>query len=185
MAEKVLYVKTWYLDMKQPPSERLRIRDDLNIALVKNPGIQFYRFLFKAVGEKWGWVYRVMMSDEELVTIIHDSRVEIYVLYINGSPAGYAELDKRTAGEIELVYFGLLPEFIGRGLGKYFLQWVVEKAWKCSPARLWLHTCEYDHPAALPLYLKAGFNIYDEKILEHRIPEYLFETWQRKRRAGN
>ena len=34
------------------------------------------------------------------------------------------------------------------------------------PDRVWLHTCDLDHPAALPNYLKAGFEIYDTKVIE-------------------
>ena len=78
-------------------------------------------------------------------------------------PAGFAELDRRVAGEVELVQFGLLPEFIGQGLGKFFLQWAIDKSWGYGPRRLWLHTCSLDHPAALPNYLKAGFQICKEE----------------------
>jgi hypothetical protein len=60
--------------------------------------------------------------------------------------------------------FGLIREFIGQGLGKYFLQWTIDKAWSYSPKRFWLHTCTKDHPAALPNYLKAGFAIYKEEV---------------------
>jgi GNAT superfamily N-acetyltransferase len=81
-----------------------------------------------------------------------------------GVPAGFAELDWRIEGEIELVQFGLMPEYIGQGLGRYFLQWTIDKAWSYSPRRLWLHTCTKDHPAALPNYLKAGFEIYKEEV---------------------
>ena len=71
----------------------------------------------------------------------------------------FAELDRRKPGELELVQFGLMAEFIGQGLGKYFLQWTIDRAWGYQPTRLWLHTCTLDHPAALPNYLKAGFAV--------------------------
>ncbi len=83
-----------------------------------------------------------------------------------GVPAGFAELDRRIEGEIELVQFGLMPEFIGQGLGRYFLQWAIDKAWSYHPRRFWLHTCTKDHPAALPNYLKAGFVVYKEEVVE-------------------
>jgi hypothetical protein len=65
-------------------------------------------------------------------------------------------VDWRNTDDIELVRFGLMPEFIGQGLGRYFLQWAIDKAWGYRPRRFWLHTCTLDHPAALPNYLKAG-----------------------------
>ena len=80
---------------------------------------------------------------------------------MEGKQAGFAELDRRQVGEIELVQFGLVAEFIGRGLGKYFLQWVIDRAFSYGLQRFWLHTCTNDHPAALPNYLKAGFAVYD------------------------
>jgi len=94
---------------------------------------------------------------------------EVHVLHVDGVPAGFAELDCRT-DEIELLQFGLMHEFIGQGLGKYFLQWTIDHAWSLSPRRLWLHTCTLDHPNALPNYQKAGFAICKEETKE-RPPE--------------
>lgn len=111
------------------------------------------------------------MDDEELRQIIENEDIEIFVLYVNGVPAGYAELDRRISYEIELAYFGLMPEFIGKGFGKYLLHWIVKKAWEYDPQRLWLHTCELDHEAALPNYLKTGFQIYTTMIIQQELPE--------------
>lgn len=60
--------------------------------------------------------------------------------------------------------FGLVPEFLGQGLGKYFLQWTIDEAWSYHPKRFWLHTCTLDHPTALPNYLKAGLVAYKEEV---------------------
>jgi GNAT superfamily N-acetyltransferase len=63
-----------------------------------------------------------------------------------------------------------MPDFIGQGLGKYFLQWTIDKAWGYQPRRFWLHTCTLDHPAALPNYQKAGFAIYHEEKFQRELP---------------
>jgi GNAT superfamily N-acetyltransferase len=81
------------------------------------------------------------------------------------------ELDRRTPGEIELAYFGLFPQFIGNGLGKYLLAWALRQAWSYGPRRVWVHTCDLDHEAALPTYLNAGFTVYAEKMVEQAVPE--------------
>jgi len=107
---------------------------------------------------------RKKLADADRAAILNDSRNEVHVLFVDGVPAGFAELDRRIAGEIELVQFGLMPEFIGKGLGRYFLQWTIDKALSYSPRRFWLHTCTKDHRAALPNYLKAGFTIYKEEV---------------------
>jgi GNAT superfamily N-acetyltransferase len=116
------------------------------------------------VGRDYDWTSRKKLSDAELAALLNDPRLEVHVLMAEGVPAGFAELDRRIDGEIELVQFGLMPEFIGQGLGRFFLQWTIDKAWSYQPRRFWLHTCTKDHPAALPNYLKAGFAIYKEEV---------------------
>jgi GNAT superfamily N-acetyltransferase len=160
-------VKVTYLQMFSQPSRVVPPpRDGLTVVHARRPSVAYYRFLYDAVGRPWQWLTRGKMSDEQLAAILQDPRDEVHVLLVEGVPAGFAELDRRTAGEIELVQFGLMTEFIGQGLGKYFLQWTIDRAWGHDPTRLWLHTCTLDHPAALPNYLKAGFAIYREEIKE-------------------
>ena len=154
-------VTTTYLEMFARPS-RDASAPMMGIAIVEAhmPTVAYYRFLYDAVGTDWQWTSRKNLSDSELGRIIQDPQVKLHVMFVEGVPAGFAELDGRVPGEIELKQFGLMPEFIGRGLGKSFLQWVIERAFSYSPRRFWLHTCTLDHPAALPNYLKAGFVVY-------------------------
>ncbi len=123
----------------------------------ERPTISFYRFLYNTIGHDWLWYERRQMTDEALVTFIHDESVSIYVLYVGGVPAGYTEIDSRRFPEIEIAYLGLMPEFIGRGLGRYLVDWSLDTAWQSNPERVRIHTCNLDHPTALPLYQKAGF----------------------------
>jgi GNAT superfamily N-acetyltransferase len=138
-------------------------REGLSVIHAKRPTLAYYRFLYDAVGRDYHWLSRKKLTDAELAAILHDPRNEVHVLHIEGTPAGFAELDRRTGDEIELTQFGLVGEFIGQGLGKYFLQWAVDRAWSYQPRRFWLHTDTLDHPAALPNYLQAGFAIYQEE----------------------
>ncbi len=136
-----------------------------------SPPLHYYRYLYEAVGRDYAWVDRLRLSDEELAAIIHDEAVEIYVMYADGAPAGYFELDFRNTGEAELAYFGLIPEFTGRGLGKFMLAQAIELAWEKPIRRLFVHTCTMDHPAALPLYQKYGFIPYAQDKTEVELPE--------------
>jgi GNAT superfamily N-acetyltransferase len=161
-------VKVTYLQMfARPPRVVPPPRGGLTVLHVRQPTIAYYRSLYDAVGGPWQWTSRKKLSDEELARIIHDPRDEVHVLHVESAAAGFAELDRRVEGEIELVQFGLLPAFIGQGLGKYFLQWTIDKAWDYGPRRLWLHTCGNDHPNALPNYRKAGFEVYHEEMKEY------------------
>jgi GNAT superfamily N-acetyltransferase len=139
-------------------------REGLAVVHARKPSVAYYRYLYDAVGRDYDWTSRKKLSDAELAALLNDPRLEVHVLLVDGVPAGFAELDRRTEGEIELVQFGLMPEFIGQGLGRYFLQWAIDKAWSYQPRRFWLHTCTKDHPAALPNYRKAGFISYKEEV---------------------
>jgi len=164
---KTIPVKVTYLQMfSRPGPNHEPLREDLRILRAENPTIAFYRFLYDTVGRDWNWVDRKLMSDDQLGRIIRDDRVEIYVLYVRGVPAGYIELDRRVDDEVEFAYFGIMREFIGRGLGPLLFRWAVDRAWSYGPKRVWLHTCELDHEAALPLYLRAGFEIFDEQVID-------------------
>jgi GNAT superfamily N-acetyltransferase len=134
------------------------------------PTLSFYRYLYDAVGGPWLWTERRLMPDADLARLLHDDRVEVHVLWAGGVPAGYAELDRRDRPDLQLAYFGLVPEFVGHGLGRYLLDQAVALAWRRMPARVWVHTCDLDHPRALPLYREAGFAAYAERVEHVRLP---------------
>ena len=115
--------------------------------------------------------------------IIHDEAVEVFVLYARGVPAGYAELDRRAGKEVEIAYLGLVPEYIGRGLGPILLDRALERAWSCTPRRVWLHTCSLDHPKALAVYQRAGFEVYDRRVVPVKT-EHL-DLARRSRKEGS
>jgi len=154
-----------YLEMLQRPTRPTVPAPPGRLALMRAepPTISFYRYLYDAVGRNWNWVDRKKLTDDQLKLIIHDPKDEVYVLYVQGAPAGYAELDLRRLPEIELAYFGLVPEFIGRGLGWYLLNWAIDSAWNRDITRLWVHTNTLDHPRALGNYQRAGFVPYKQE----------------------
>ena len=155
-----------YLEMDQRPSHPTVPAPMGKFAILRaeQPTVSFYRYLYDTVGEPWNWTDRRVIGGDQLGAIISDPKVEIYVLYASGVPAGFAELDRRVEGEVELAYFGLLPDFTGRGLGRYFLDWAIHAAWESEPRRVWLHTCDLDDPRALPLYQRAGFTAYRRRV---------------------
>jgi hypothetical protein len=158
-------VIVYYLEMLAPTHRSVSApQNGLTVLHVQSPTVGYYRSIYDTVGKDYHWRSRKRLSDAALGEIIHDSRDELHVLHVNGTPAGFAELDRRQPDEIELVQFGLMSAFIGRGLGKWFLQWTINKAGSYQPRRLWLHTCTLDHPAALPNYLKAEFVLFNQVV---------------------
>ncbi len=130
---------------------------------VEHPPVHFYRYLYDLVGAPWNWISRRNMNDQELAALIHDPEVYLYVLYVDGAPAGMAEIDARKNDIHELKFFGLAPDWVGAGLGRFFLTNVLDLAWSREPQVLRLETCSLDHPAALPLYQKFGFAVTDRR----------------------
>ncbi len=116
-----------------------------------------YRSLYGDVGLRYHWVDRRDWTDREIDTHLRQSGVSIWVLRVADAFAGFFELGRHPDGSAEIVYFGLLHEFLGRGLGKHLLTFAVRRAWESGANRVWLHTCTLDHPAALPNYLARGF----------------------------
>lgn len=150
-----------YLEMTAQPARRQRPVPLERLALMRaeNCTFSFYRYLYDNVGQEWLWWFRRAMPEADLKAILSDPLVEIYVAYVAGVPAGFVELDRRQAGHCELAYLGLLPEFIGRGIGGWLLDWAVEAAWN-GPGieKIGVNTCTLDHPRALLTYQKAGFH---------------------------
>lgn len=155
-----------YLEMRRRPNRLIRhLPRGLTIVQTHSPTVSFYRYLYNTVGAPWLWQERRRIDDNTLLAIIHDAKVEVHVLYVHGVPAGYIELDRRIADEVEVAYFGLIPEFIGRGLGRYLLDWALNEAWREHPRRVWVHSCNYDHPKAIAVYQRAGFVPYKQEAV--------------------
>ncbi len=119
--------------------------------------IGFYRYLYDTVGHDYVWWLRRTLTDAELGRVLADPGVTIHVLYKDGEPAGFYELDRRNRPLVNLSYFGLMPHAIGAGLGRAFLGQAVAEAWEQGTRALTVNTCTADHPRALPNYLATGF----------------------------
>jgi GNAT superfamily N-acetyltransferase len=128
------------------------------------PGLDWYRRLYREIGEPWLWFSRLRLSDDELRATLHDPAVDIYGLSQDGADHGLLEFDRRNFPDIELSFFGVTPALIGKGAGRTLLQHCLPLAWSLHPQRVWLHTCTADHPAALAFYLKFGFVPYKRAI---------------------
>jgi ribosomal protein S18 acetylase RimI-like enzyme len=157
-----LFLQVTYLHMTGPlaTAEPPPPEPGARVEHVKRPSVSFYRELYRIVGERWLWSDRLRLSDAELQGIIEDPLVEILVLFVGNQAAGYAELDLRSPGEVEIAYFGLSTPFIGRRLGSYLLRTALARAAASVPGRIWLHTCSLDHPGALAFYQRLGFVAY-------------------------
>lgn len=128
--------------------------------------MELYRRLYREVGEPWFWHDRREWTDEQLTDLLASPNVAIWEVSTGEGSAGYFELQRHDDGSVEIVYLGLLPGFMGRGLGGPMLTRAVEEAWNMGAARVWLHTCTLDSERALPNYRARGFREYRSERLE-------------------
>lgn len=161
-------VTVTFLELHEPKELPVPLNETRFELLAKPVSIEEYRKYYYGVGEKHFWLDRMVMPDEELFQKINALNVGIFLFYINNKVAGYIEFVKEERF-MEILYFGLMPEFIGKGYGKYFLQWVIAKAWSYQPEWIQLNTCTLDHPNALGSYKKAGFKEVKTEIHQRRI----------------
>jgi GNAT superfamily N-acetyltransferase len=146
-----------------PPESTLRLRR------VAEPDPENYRALFLKVGAPWLWFSRLAMSDDELGAILQDPGVELYEVAAVEPVVGMVELDFRQSGECEIAFIGLVPELAGQGYGRWLLARALRLAWRDGIARVHVHTCTLDHPAALAAYRRAGFTAFKRAV--ERFPD--------------
>jgi GNAT superfamily N-acetyltransferase len=161
-ADQTTAVVTTYLEMRSPEElrpkrcadARFQIREEIE------RDWRFNRDLYFAVGEQWDWIDKRPWTDEQWKEYATAPELRTFAAYYGDMLAGYYELRRDTQGGVEIAYFGLLPEFIGRGLGGALLTTAIEEAWRMSPRRVWVHTCNRDHPQALTNYQGRGMIVY-------------------------
>jgi GNAT superfamily N-acetyltransferase len=133
--------------------------------------VSFFRYLYAEVGRAFHWTDRLVWDDARVQAHLADPANSLWLLTWRAAPAGYFELRAPGDGAVEIAYFGLLPEYFGRGWGGHLLTRAVETAWTLGASRVWLHTCTLDHPAALPNYLRRGFQPVREETYTAHLPD--------------
>ncbi|MGW4201800.1 GNAT family N-acetyltransferase [Streptomyces sp. NPDC004726] len=169
-------VTTWSLEQTSPAELRpsAPVGDDVRIVRAEIPSPEFSRFLYTAVGGDVLWTDRLGMTYAEWEEVLGRPGAETWVAYVKGTPAGYAEIEAQDEGSVEIVYFGLIAAFRGRGIGGQLLSTAVSRAWDLADRwpglkptkRVWLHTCSKDGPYAMENYLRRGFTLFDTTVEE-------------------
>lgn len=136
------------------PGARIEVRE----CIVKQP--RFNRFLYEYVGGDWHWVDRLIWPAQQWHDYAAAGDLRTFVAYQQGSLVGYYELQQQEGGSVEIRIFGLTPPFVGQGYGGPLLDSAIENAFAWGAQRVWLHTCDRDHPNALNNYLKSGLRVF-------------------------
>lgn len=158
-----------FLEMTERPAIAVP-SSPLALRRVEMPLVDDYRRLYRLVGSRWPWNYRLTLDDETLKALIAAPGVELFEIVDGASVVGMLELDFSKPGECEIKFLGLVPDYAGRGHGPWLLAETLARAWRDGVGRVHVNTCTLDHPAALSAYLKAGFQAYDRKVETYRDP---------------
>ena len=179
MAQMQRAVTIWHLELTDQaqflPSRQASIDYELIHAEIPVPELN--RFLYASVGADWCWYMRLGWTYAQWLEDLSRPEVSTWIAYVRGTPAGYFELETQLAGSVEIRYFGLLPQFIGQGMGGALLSDAVRTAWALDARRVWLHTCSLDHPAALANYRARGFQLFDTEVNLEELPDHALEPW--------
>lgn len=172
MSRSVEVVRT-YLELRSPAQLRPASGPTLDVRFVRRDRISVdaYRRLYRDVGERWHWRDRNAWTDAQLAQHLARREITVWECVVGRDSAGYFELDRHDDGSVEIAYFGLRPEFFGRGIGKAMLTRAAEEAWSLGATRVWLHTCTLDSAHALPNYLARGFTEFRRETFTAVLPD--------------
>ena len=168
---KSIPTKVFYLKLETKQNAPKLLIDSCYLQQITKPvSVDRYREQYVKVGKQFNWLDRIVMPDDKLYSQINAENTFIFKFIINSIEAGYAEFVIENE-YVELLYFGLFPEFIGKSYGKIFLTICIEKAWSYKPQWIQLNTCELDHSNALPIYKSMGFELYKTQIEQRWVLE--------------
>lgn len=162
-------VTTTYLEMRDAAQLRRARKPTSEVQIIRAeiPSPSLNRYLYSAVGGDWHWIDRLSWSYARWQQYLDRPQLQTWVLYQQGTPAGYVELEAQDGGNVEIAYFGLIREFIGQGLGGHLLSIGIEQAWAMPDTqRVWVHTCTLDGAHALGNYLARGMSVYKIESVE-------------------
>lgn len=165
-------VTTYYLELRSV-EELLLSRTEVADLEIREAGIacpELGRFLYTVVGRSWRWTDRLSWPYAKWLAHLERPEVGLWIAYWDGVIAGHVELEWQPEESVEIVYFGLLSQFMGRGIGAHFLCDTVGRAFRTGAQRVWLHTCSLDSPRTIENYRARAFKLFDEKTALKDVP---------------
>ena len=151
--------------MLAPPAQSPAPPGGFDVVRIESTDGRFNKRAYQRVGARWQWTDRLVWTDQQWADYAARPQLHTWLARAAQSPVGYFELEQQTDGDVELAYFGLYEEAIGRGFGRAMLAEAIRQAWTLPGTnRLWVHTCSKDHPSALQNYRRRGFTLFKTEI---------------------
>ncbi|TNJ44016.1 GNAT family N-acetyltransferase [Phaeobacter sp. B1627] len=154
-----------YLEMTARPVARA-VEKPAELTLLRHdaPDLEWYRKLYRRVGEDYLWFSRLLMAEDVLKAHLASEAVEVWSVHKAGEDLGLLELEWMPNGDCELSFFGLAPALIGGGVGRWLMEHAFDRAFSRPIKRFFVHTCTLDSAQALGFYRRAGFVPYGRAI---------------------
>lgn len=157
---EVAYTITW-LEMEARPDwgwPPMPATSSASLQRCVDAPVWWFMTLYDAVGRDYAWEDIHKREHDDIAAWLATDRMALYVLYEGGWPQGFFLLEEHGGGVVDLAYFGLVPEAVGKGLGSWLLKTAILTAWdRPGATKLTVNTCTLDHPRALQTYQKHGF----------------------------
>ncbi|WP_181701848.1 GNAT family N-acetyltransferase [Chthonobacter albigriseus] len=155
-----------YVEMTSPPQRpEAAAPAGYDLAVVESWTVADFKRLYVEIGFEWLWTSRLLLSDDQLLERLHKPGTVTFTPLKDERRMGVLEMDYADPENPEVSFFGLVPEAIGGGVGKWLMDQAIRMAWsRPETKRLWLHTCHFDSPQALPFYLRMGFKPYARAV---------------------
>jgi GNAT superfamily N-acetyltransferase len=155
-----------HLEMRSRPPARPDPAGAEGLALAPLNGGDIARYLtiYRTLGERWMWFSRLVAAPEAVAAILDDPANQAFAVTRNGADCGLLELDWRVEGACEIAFFGLYAHETGGGAGRWLMNRALEAAWRPGVSRVWVHTCTFDDPRAVPFYRRSGFTPFLQSV---------------------
>ncbi len=165
-------VTTYYLEMSDPSQLKPAVCDDpcFRVEEVSGDRWQINKSLYEIVGKDWKWIDKLPWTNQQWRDYAGSCAIRTFIAYYQTDICGYFELSTHD-NEVEIIYFGLVPDFVGRKLGAPLLTRALNEAWQMKPKRVWVHTCTLDHPAAMKNYEDRGMTLYKTETEDSAVNE--------------
>ncbi len=139
-----------------PPSKQ--------IALIRAsaPPAHFYRYLLSLLPDSEIAHQRSTFSDAALGGLIHHADIALYVLHVDGVPAGMSEIDRRARPQTRIACASIANEFANPHLNRYLLAQAIALAWSDETERVLADVTSRDRRGTLSLYQSCGFTVYEQ-----------------------
>lgn len=163
-AGHIATIKTYLAMRRRPRSQAARSIEPYRLERLRGADLGRYLSIFATLGRRWLWWSRLQLEPDTLASMLDTEAIEAYAINAGGADAGLLELDFRAGDTADLAFLGLFEGHTGKGVGTIMIGEALARLWRKNITTVTINTCTFDHPAALGLYRRAGFDVLKQAV---------------------